>query len=277
MNASSSAATPLCLAVLKGRSNIAKLLISKYRAAVSTTDPEYGTPLHCAAFAGEAGVAKTMLEHGARVDSMCALDPKKLRWLSSCSLEKVGPKSPRQSAASAHPFTHATPLHVAVLQKHATMVDFLIQNGSAIDQPSDFSVNGSSTKALAACNYPIHVASYRGVSDIIALLVASKANVDVQDPFGHSALMHACMSTSGHSRIVRQLLEAGARTDLTDHSGDTALHVASRNGHADCVRELCGHHGVLIGVKNRRGQTPLQCAQERGHKECVRILRNYRH
>lgn len=59
------AATPQSLAGLKGRFNIAELLVSEYRAAVDAIDPDFGTPLHCAAFAGDKGIARVILDHGA--------------------------------------------------------------------------------------------------------------------------------------------------------------------------------------------------------------------
>jgi ankyrin repeat protein len=254
-NASSpAAATPLHLAVLKGRSNIAELLIGKYRAAVNAIDPNLGTPLHCAAFAGDVKVAETMLEHGAQIDSMCAVSSSNLEWLSSSSL---GDKAPTESTSDS-PFTHATPLLGAILSKQETMAKFLIQSGASTNQPSKISIKGFSEHRPASL-YPIHVVATRGLSDLLAHLLANKTNPDAQDYFGHTALIHAC--SAGNVGIALQLLEAGASPDVINYKGETALHAAAREGHVECVRALCSH-GTTINIVNSDGETPLQLAQK---------------
>jgi ankyrin repeat protein len=254
-NASSpNAATPLHLAVLKGRSNIAELLIGKYRAAVNTIDPDFGTPLHCAAFAGDVKVAETLLKHGAQIDSMCAVSSSKLKWLSSSSL---GDKAPSESTSDS-PFTHATPLLGAILSKQELMTKFLIQSGASTNQPSKISIKGFSEHRPASL-YPIHVVATRGLSDLLAHLLANKTNPDAQDYFGHTALIHAC--SAGNVGIALQLLEAGASPDVINYKGETALHAAAREGHVECVRALCSH-GATINIVNSDGETPLQLAQK---------------
>lgn len=258
-NASSPvAATPLHLAVLKGRSNIAELLIGKYRAAVNAIDPDLGTPLHCAAFASDVKVAETMLEHGAQIDSMCAVGLRKLRWLSSSSL---GDKAPSESISDS-PFTHATPLLGAILSKQEPMAKFLIQSGASTNQPSKINIKGFSEHRPASL-YPVHVVATRGLSDLLAHLLANKTNPDAQDYFGHTALMHACFAgnVGVNLGIALQLLEAGASPDVINYKGETALHAAARGGYVECVRVLCSH-GALINIANPEGETPLQLAQK---------------
>jgi ankyrin repeat protein len=115
-NASSPvAATPLHLAALKGRSEIAKILIGKYRAAVNAVDPDFGTPLHCAAFSGDVEIAKIMMKYGALVNSMCAVESSKQKWLTSFSLtERQGlqrPKRPNKLPLhTRHPFARRHPI-----------------------------------------------------------------------------------------------------------------------------------------------------------------------
>jgi ankyrin repeat protein len=261
-NASSPvAATPLHLAVLKGRGNIAEVLIVKYRAAVNAINPDCGTPLHCAAFAGDVRVAEMLLKHGARIDSMCAMDSSKLKWLSSSS---PGDKIPSESTSD-YPFTHATPLLGAILSKQETMAKFLIQSGASPNQPSIISIKGFS-EHLPASLYPVHVVATRGLSDLLAHFLANKTDPDVQDYFGHTALRYACLG--GNAGIASQLLEAGASPDVINYEGETALHTAARKGHVECVRALCSH-GARIDIVNSEGETPLQIAQKAGDSSAI--------
>lgn len=51
-----------------------------------------------------------------------------------------------------------------------------------------------------------------------------------------TALHYAAFA--GESTIVRKLVLAGANTQLRTSQGDTALHLAVREGHIECVKAL---------------------------------------
>ena len=65
-------------------------------------------------------------------------------------------------------------------------------------------------------------ASNKGHVQIVLLLLAAGANLDMVCHAGFTALMRAC--GAGHLQVVRVLLEAGANTDAADNNGRTALH-----------------------------------------------------
>jgi ankyrin repeat protein len=52
--------------------------------------------------------------------------------------------------------------------------------------------------------------------------------------------------------------------------GETALHAASKGGHAACVQLLLKHGAKII--PNIYGETPLYCAAEYDHLECAKLL-----
>src|SRR5690606_31702905 len=56
---------------------------------------------------------------------------------------------------------------------------------------------------------------------------------------GMTALMEAAQR--GHEETVAALLEAGAKTDITDHAGRTALILAQQSGHDDCIRTFIAY------------------------------------
>jgi len=94
----------------------------------------------------------------------------------------------------------------------------------------------------------------------------SRRNLDVQDYFGHTTLIHSC--SAGNVDIALQLLEAGASPDVVNYKGETALHAAARDGHAECVRALCSH-GAAVDVSNIEGKTPLHLAERAGHLDAA--------
>jgi ankyrin repeat protein len=94
-----------------------------------------------------------------------------------------------------------------------------------------FTDGRSSTSALL-------YASSQGRSQIVDLLLAQKASVDLQSSFGETGLMCACC---GHAPVVRRLLTAGAQTGLRNRDGHSAMDLASLTSRAEqaaCVEAL---------------------------------------
>ena len=73
----------------------------------------------------------------------------------------------------------------------------------------------------------------------------------------HAACAVSGVSESSASDLVRLLVEAGADPALVDHrSGNTALHVAARNGNVHLFQFLV-ESGCPVDSVNDRGETPL--------------------
>jgi ankyrin repeat protein len=45
-------------------------------------------------------------------------------------------------------------------------------------------------------------------------------------------------ASNGHVGVVRELLEHGAKVEISDKDGWTSLYTAASNGHLEVVREL---------------------------------------
>ena len=56
---------------------------------------------------------------------------------------------------------------------------------------------------------------------------------------------------------MRALRARGARQDLQDECGMTALHTAARNGRASVVELLCAAPGLQVDAPNDLDDTPL--------------------
>lgn len=65
--------TPLCLAVLRGRQNLVKLLLQTCRAKVNLRGRWVGSPLHCAACNGSIAIATMLLTAKAKSDNKHAI------------------------------------------------------------------------------------------------------------------------------------------------------------------------------------------------------------
>ncbi|MCY3974115.1 MAG: ankyrin repeat domain-containing protein [Simkaniaceae bacterium] len=136
---------------------------------------------------------------------------------------------------------------------------------------------------------PLIEASRSGSRDIVTFLVERKADPDLSDKGGLTALMWA--ARRGDEVITRILLRYGAvrslttegdntahipaflptGTNLTDEKGWTALIWACWEGHVGVVTLLLAS-GADTLIADKEGWTALACASYEGHVEIVRIL-----
>ncbi|HES76783.1 MAG TPA: ankyrin repeat domain-containing protein [bacterium] len=102
-----------------------------------------------------------------------------------------------------------TPLMQAVMRNDPKMVNMLLDKGAKIDQKNFY------TELT-----PLMMAVDNGSMDMVELLIARKANLNLQDERGRSALMHA--TAARQAKIAQRLTQAGADATLKDKQGRTA-------------------------------------------------------
>lgn len=95
-----------------------------------------------------------------------------------------------------------------------------------------------------------------GCEDTVAYLLAQGAKPDIKDFCGRTALHMA--SGFDRERIVAMLLAKGADPNARDNLGDTPMHYAARR----CGRTipLLISKGADVDARNKRGETPLIAA-----------------
>lgn len=117
------------------------------------------------------------------------------------------------------PDTGDTALHIAAKRSDAAWMRYLLDNG-ANPQARD----GSGETAMT-------IAAARGHRDGLLILLAYRADINATNENGETPLIKAVQTRQ--EPIVRQLLEAGARTDITDNvTGYTAMEHAERDKRA---------------------------------------------
>ncbi|KAG6454088.1 hypothetical protein O3G_MSEX008474 [Manduca sexta] len=116
---------------------------------------------------------------------------------------------------------------------------------------------------------------YAAILECTGAAIASASvvsnGIDQQDAFMRTALHYA--AEQGHLSVVKLLIEAGCKLDVTAGDGLTPLHVAVVKNHVDVVRTLLSA-GSHVNYKTHEKMTPLHFAASRGFLEIVRILVN---
>jgi hypothetical protein len=111
------------------------------------------------------------------------------------------------------------------------------------------------------------------VRDARGAIVRDKDGNRVQavDPFGAKRTRVMYAAQAGKVARLQWLIARGARLELKDWEGLTALSWASREGRVDTVRELLTR-GAAVNTVDNYGRTPLFNASMQGHLEVVREL-----
>lgn len=117
---------------------------------------------------------------------------------------------------------------------------------------------------------PLLLASERGHSSIVAILLEHGADTEVTDSrFNMTALMLA--AANGRDQVVEQLIPV-SKVDARDGEMATALHFAARSCSASTVEALIKAGPSLIDAPNSYGGSPLFWAANHDRPEAVRAL-----
>jgi ankyrin repeat protein len=116
----------------------------------------------------------------------------------------------------------------------------------------------------------LHWAVHRDSLDVVTLMIAAGARVEVPNRYGVTPLALACLN--GHPGIIQVLLKAGANPNTLSADGETALMTAARTGNAEAVKLLIAHGAGVNATETWRGQTALMWAVSENHEPVVRVL-----
>jgi ankyrin repeat protein len=157
----------------------------------------------------------------------------------------------------AHPADGSTAAHVATELGHGECLSMIIQYGADL---------AKKTKEA-----PIHVACRTGRIACLALILDSGVGVNVWTAGEGVFTPVMICSVTGHVKCLALLLDRKADPDLADRTGLTAVHTACLYGQVQCLQLLIARR-ANINARAGDGKTPLDCARTYGHAECVELL-----
>ncbi|RIA96217.1 ankyrin repeat-containing domain protein [Glomus cerebriforme] len=100
------------------------------------------------------------------------------------------------------------------------------------------------------------------------------SHLELKDDLGNTALHMA--SANGHLEIVEFIIQALGSllervVNTQNDSGNTPLHWSALNGHEKVV-ELLIKNGANAKIENKAGRTPMYEAQQNNHEKVVEFL-----
>lgn len=190
------------------------------------------TALHHAAMSGETEVAKLLLEKGADINQ--------------------------------RDLKGSTPLYLAAESNQPAMVAFLL------DHKADAAIEGRTEVT------PLAAAAYNGSDKIVAALLAHGVDAKAPDRTGKAAILYA--ANRGFQPVVERLLKAGVDVNAVYANNLTALMWAAGFSddvpEDDAVKlvTLLLDKGAKPDLQDDRGYTALMAAAELGHAAVVKLL-----
>ncbi|XP_077349985.1 uncharacterized protein LOC143998115 [Lithobates pipiens] len=166
-----------------------------------------------------------------------------------------------------------TPLHLAAAlakdsvhfeEEDVKIVRLLLEHGADI----------SSTARMAG-ETPLHYCARTGNTEVLLEMITHIGGSCIQQTMnkqaknGWSPLLVA--AESGHTGVVKILIQNHARVDLFDEYGKAALHLACENGH-DKMADILLRHKAFVNAKTKLGLTPLHLCAENGCNHLVKLL-----
>src|SRR6266542_2212430 len=183
-----------------------------------------------------------------------------LMWVAACSAfvvttaaQDLGPNARLLSAARS-----SDPAAVQrALAEGAAIARTLIEAGADVNQPA---LNGVT---------PLMAAAFGGHVEIASMLIERGAHVDAVDRLSKNAMTYA--AGEGRTDVVRVLLARGVDPNRVYANDLTALMWAAGYGRATTVKVLL-EAGARADLRDNRGKTALDIAREQKHDEIVRLL-----
>jgi ankyrin repeat protein len=248
---------PLHVAAAAGRIDCVDLLL-KRGASPNVRDGLHGwSPLHDAVSADSEECVQRLLEAGADVNTADERGETPVFYARSLRvlkrLEAPGADLSIVSGRGQYPFQYC-----AAYIRAVEVMKFWAERGVPINHVPEF--GWPALIAICARPYsPQERPDYERDIEIIELLLAHGADINLQDRNGDTSL--SCCCVNQHVPLAKYLLNSGADPNRTNHSGDTALHAAVFRENESLVRLLLDHEAD-VNTPNLHHKTPYDVSRE---------------
>lgn len=262
----------LHLASTMGLYHAAEVLLTSLSVS-NLRDAHRKTPLHCALEHGFVCIAELLLRHPIIVDTINSYD----RWGQTALLTALSSSESHYDLIRLLLEKDADPncltpqfgslLHYACRFNPEWTVDILLREGADANAISN--IEG---KTLS----PLWVAVIENREDIVALLVRSGADIDLQlgDKLTQPLLLWAYQQRK--TALVRLLIQAGANVNVHDSASKTLLHYVassrSLGSEDESIISEAIERGAKLDARSDARDTPLHIACDVWNKGMAQLL-----
>lgn len=248
-------------AAKKGES---QLVLSKLKegASIRTRDRFGNSALIYAARTAHVDTARILLDAGAQVNQAnVAGNTPLFEAAGSGDEDLVRLLLDSDANPNAVNIKNVSPLSNAIFHQHAAVGALLLQYGARADFVDN---TGKSGAVYAAANGETRI-----LRQLLDAHRGSEISVDARYTHDLTLLMWA--AGYGQTDVVEMLTARGAKLDLVDDRGKSALLMAAEEGHSNVVRFLLNKGSNRV-LRDENGRTAHDLALLGGHEETTRVL-----
>jgi ankyrin repeat protein len=289
LTAGAPAPNELCPAARAGNTRLALLLI-KHGADVNHAPP-MGTPLENAIKSGDIEIVRALIKAGADVNHQSYLGSVLSRAAENARV-LVAEELIRSGAdVNLKPKFGQRALMKAVQDNQGEFVRLLLRHGADVNLKDGATVGefgDPEVRIEGGCRIthvpnpeylreatPLIVAVRKGFADVVAQLIAARADLDAVDSNSLSALAYAVKAQD--PALIKLLTDAGAKPlKFAEGSRELAWITAAKGGNCQRLQELL-NDGVDVNLRYSSSTeeaegTALSHAAENGHVQAIRLL-----
>jgi len=261
--------TALMLAIEKGNNQIAKLLINSDDINLNKQDKEGFTALMLAAGYGNQEIAKLLIDKKANLKKQDKDKRTALMLAAGYGNQEIAKLLINELIEKQEITELNKPLDI----KDNTLLLWLIKNGEINIAEKLIKIRGidldkqdNSHKDTA-----LMYAAYKGYTDIVKLLIENRANLNIQDENGLTALMWAIEKENNE---IAKLLINSDNIDLNkqDKNSLTALMWAIEKENNEIAKLLINSDGIDLNKQDKQALTALMWALGKGNNEIAKLL-----
>ncbi|XP_072017055.1 transient receptor potential cation channel subfamily A member 1-like [Amphiura filiformis] len=153
-----------------------------------------------------------------------------------------------------------TPMHYATRDGNIKSLQGLLELGATVN-----------LKNKQDKQSPLHFAARYGRFNSCKRLLDRIGPYIINDTDGKGMTALHIAAWNGHSKVIQLLMLRGALLHR-DHEGRTPLHLSSMAGNIDCMRILLSTHSYLLDQVDRQGESALHVAAREGQAKAVGYL-----
>lgn len=254
--------TPLMSAISSGSTDTVRVMLESGSCLTDMDDRKRGMA-HFAASAGSAEIMRMIAEAGVDLHGKAESGRTPSHEAASSGQAESLKELHRLGALSRDADEFGISLmHLAARSGSAPCVEFLAEVGFS---QSERDSSGRSPLHWAASSCGSESARWR---EVVGLLSSLGAKVDEFDDNDSNTPMHeACRSVE----MIEALSKLGAKPDMTNALGQTAMHLTAERGRVESILKLA-ELGWNPNALDYEGMTPLFYAVGRGSLDCMEAL-----
>ena len=284
--------TPLCDAVLNGRSELCRLLLEN--GAKPNIFIGADSILFSAASAGNLEIIKALVENGAEMDATNS-EARTALQVASANGNMAVVAYLLETGANIHHVNEigSTSIHMASHHGFAEIVQLLIDNRADLecrtlrgwapihhcyDNPETTDVllkNGAKVNSVTEDGFtPLYLATCHNCPEVVKLLLSYNPDLGITSTNDYDAIdsLTAAVEKGGPA-VMRLLLEARAEIDHQPHSNRYLLHHAVLWNREDILRILM-EYNPNVNLVDKDGDTALNCINSSTPMTIAKILVN---